>query len=164
VQLLGSGSILREVIAAAEILERDYAVAADVWSATSFTELRRDGIDCERWNLLHPLEKGRKPYVTRQLENTAGPIVASTDYMRSFADQIRPFIPHGRAYTVLGTDGFGRSDTREALRRFFEVDRHYVVVAALKALADEGAVPPAKVAAAIRAFGIDPDKPNPVNV
>ena len=163
-QLLGSGSILREVLAAAEILERDCAVAADVWSATSFTELRRDGIDCERWSMLHPLDKPRKAYVTRQLERSAGPIIASTDYMRSFADQIRPYVPHGRAYTALGTDGFGRSDTREALRRFFEVDRHYVVVAALKALADEGAVTPAKVAEAIRAFGIDPEKPNPASV
>jgi pyruvate dehydrogenase E1 component len=164
VQLLGSGSILREVLAGAEILERDYAIAADVWSATSFTELRRDGIDCERWSLLHPLEKPRKAYVTRELERSAGPIVASTDYMRSFADQIRPYIPQGRSYTVLGTDGFGRSDTREALRRFFEVDRHFVVVAALKALADEGAMPMAKVAEAIRKFGIDPDKPNPASL
>jgi pyruvate dehydrogenase E1 component len=164
VQLLGSGSILREVLAAAEILERDYAVAADVWSATSFTELRRDGIECERWSLLHPLEKPHKAHVTRELERSAGPIIASTDYMRSFADQIRPYIPTGRTYTVLGTDGFGRSDTREALRRFFEVDRHYVTVAALKALADEGALPMAKVAEAIRKFGIDPDKPNPASL
>jgi len=164
VQLMGSGSILREVIAAADILERDFGVAADVWSATSFTELRRDGIDAERWNLLHPTEKARKPYVTRLLERSAGPIIASTDYMRAFADQIRPYIPLGRTYTVLGTDGFGRSDTREALRRFFEVDRHYVVVAALKALADEGAVTTAKVAEAIRTFGIDPEKPNPATL
>jgi len=164
VQLLGSGSILREVIAAAEILERDFAVAADVWSTTSFTELRREGIDCERWNMLHPTDKPRKAYVTRQLERSAGPIIASTDYMRAFADQIRPYIPLGRAYTALGTDGFGRSDTREALRHFFEVDRHFVVVAALKALADEGVVTPARVAEAIRKFGIDPEKPNPVTV
>ena len=162
--LLGSGSILREVLAAAEILERDFAVAADVWSAPSFTELRRDGIDCERWNMLHPAEKPRKAYVTRQLERSAGPIVASTDYMRSFADQIRPYLPHGRSYTALGTDGFGRSDTREALRRFFEVDRHFVVVAALKALADEGAVTPARVVEAIRKFGIDPNRPNPATL
>ena len=161
VQLIGSGAILREVIAAAEILERDFAVAADVWSATSFTELRRDGIDCERWSLLHPLEKPRKAYVTRELERTAGPIIGSTDYMRAFAEQIRAYIPQGRAYTVLGTDGFGRSDTREALRRFFEVDRHYVALAALKALADEGSIAVAKVAEAIRKFGIDADKPNP---
>jgi len=162
VQLLGSGSILREVIAAGEILERDYGVAADVWSATSFTELRRDGIDCERWNLMHPAEKPRKSWVTRELEKSAGPIVAASDYVRAFADQIRPYVPVARSYTVLGTDGFGRSDTREALRAFFEVDRHYIVVAALKALADEGAVPVAKVSEAIARFGLDPEKPNPL--
>ncbi len=164
VQLLGCGSILREVIAAAEILERDYKVAADVWSVTSFTELRRDGIDCERWSMLHPLEPARKSYVARQLEATAGPVIASTDYMRTFADQIRPYVPQGRAYKVLGTDGFGRSDTRTALRAFFEVDRHYVAVAALKALSEEGTVPAAVVAEAIRKFGIDPEKPNPATV
>ncbi|BAP88759.1 pyruvate dehydrogenase subunit E1 [Burkholderiales bacterium GJ-E10] len=164
VQLLGCGAILREVIAAAEILEHDYKVAADVWSVTSFTELRRDGIDCERWSMLHPLEAARKSYVAQQLEATAGPVIASTDYMRTFADQIRPYIPQGRAYKVLGTDGFGRSDTRTALRGFFEVDRHYVAVAALKALSEEGTVPPAVVAEAIRKFGIDPEKPNPATV
>ncbi len=164
VQLLGSGSILREVIAAAEILERDYKVAADVWSVTSFTELRRDGIDCERWSMLHPLDPARKSYVAQQLEATAGPVIASTDYMRTFAEQIRPYIPQGRAYKVLGTDGFGRSDTRTALRAFFEVDRHYVAVAALKALSEEGTVPAAVVAEAIRKFGIDPEKPNPATV
>ena len=164
VQLLGSGAILREVLAAAEILERDFAVAADVWSTTSFTELRRDGIDCERWNMLHPTEKARKAYLTQKLERTAGPIIAATDYMRSFADQVRAFVPQGRSFTVLGTDGFGRSDTREALRGFFEVDRHFVAVAALKALADEGSVTPAKVAEAIRKFGIDPKKPNPATL
>ena len=163
VQLLGSGSILREVIAAAEILERDFGVAADVWSATSFTELRRDGVDCERWNMLHPSDKPRKAYVTRELEKSAGPIIAATDYVRAFAEQIRPYLPHGRAYTVLGTDGFGRSDTREALRGFFEVDRHYVTVAALKSLADEGAIKAAKVTEAIKRFGIDPEKPNPLH-
>ncbi len=164
VQLLGCGSILREVIAAAEILERDYKVAADVWSVTSFTELRRDGIDCERWSMLHPLDPARKSYVAQQLEATAGPVIASTDYMRTFAEQIRPYIPQGRAYKVLGTDGFGRSDTRTALRAFFEVDRHYVAVAALKALSEEGTVPAAVVAEAIRKFGIDPEKPNPATV
>jgi pyruvate dehydrogenase E1 component len=161
VQLLGSGTILREVIAAAEMLEKDWGVAGDVWSVTSFTELRRDGIDCERWNLLHPTEKPRKAYVTAQLERTAGPIVAATDYMRLFADQIRPYLPRGREYHVLGTDGFGRSDTRAKLREFFEVDRRFVVLAALKALAEEGALPLAKVAEAIKKYGIDPDKPNP---
>jgi len=162
VQLLGSGTILREVIAAAELLERDWGVAGDVWSVTSFTELRRDGIDCERWNLLHPTDKKpKKAYVTEKLERTAGPIVASTDYMRAFADQIRPYLPKGRTYHVLGTDGFGRSDTREKLREFFEVDRRFVTVAALRALAEEGALPMAKVAEAIKKYGIDPNKPNP---
>ncbi|MEP6609263.1 MAG: pyruvate dehydrogenase (acetyl-transferring), homodimeric type [Burkholderiaceae bacterium] len=164
VQLLGSGTILREAIAAAELLEKDWGVAGDVWSVTSFTELRRDGIDVERWNLLHPNEKPRKPYATQNLEKTAGPIVATTDYMRLFADQIRAFVPRGRDYRVLGTDGFGRSDTRAKLREFFEVDRRYVAISALRALADEGAVPAAKVADAIKKYGIDPNKPNPVTV
>ena len=162
VQLLGSGTILREALAAAEILESDWGVSGDVWSVTSFTELRRDGMEVERWNLLHPAEKPRKPYVTRELERTAGPIVASTDYMRLFADQIRPYIPRGRDYRVLGTDGFGRSDTRAKLRHFFEVDRHFIVLAALRALADEGLVPTAKLLEAIRKYGIDPNKPNPM--
>jgi pyruvate dehydrogenase E1 component len=161
VQLLGSGTILREVIAAAELLEKDWGVAGDVWSVTSFTELRRDGIDVERWNLLHPAEASRKAYVTGQLERTAGPIVASTDYMRLFADQIRPFMPRGRDYRVLGTDGFGRSDTRAKLREFFEVNRHFVVISSLKALAEEGVLPASKVAEAIKRYGIDPDRPNP---
>jgi pyruvate dehydrogenase E1 component len=161
VQLLGSGSILREVLAAAELLESDWGVSGDVWSVTSFTELRRDGLDAERWNLLHPLAKPRKAYATEMLERTAGPIVASTDYMRLFADQIRPLIPQGRAYKVLGTDGFGRSDTRQKLRQFFEVDRHYVTVAALKALAEEGAVAASQVAEAIKRYGIDPERPDP---
>ena len=146
------------------MLEKDWGVAGDVWSVTSFTELRRDGIDVERWNLLHPNEKPRKPYVTQQLEKTAGPIVATTDYMRLFADQIRAYVPRGRDYRVLGTDGFGRSDTREKLRGFCEVDRRYVTVSALRGLADEGAVPAAKVSEAIKKYGIDADKPNPVTV
>ena len=164
VQLLGSGTILREAIAAAEMLEKDWGVSGDVWSVTSFTELRRDGIDAERWNLLHPNDKPRKPYVTQALEKSAGPIVATTDYMRLFADQIRAYVPRGRDYRVLGTDGFGRSDTRAKLREFFEVDRRYVTVAALRALADEGTVPAAKVADAIKKYGIDANKPNPVTV
>ncbi|MGE5339794.1 MAG: pyruvate dehydrogenase (acetyl-transferring), homodimeric type, partial [Gemmatimonadota bacterium] len=163
VQLLGSGTILREVIAASELLEHDWGVAGDVWSVTSFTELRREGIDVERWNLLHPTEPARKAYVTQEFERTAGPLVASTDYMRTFADQIRPYLPKGRSYTVLGTDGFGRSDTREKLRAHFEVDRHYVVLAALKALADDGVLPLAKVGEAMKKYGINPDKPNPVH-
>jgi pyruvate dehydrogenase E1 component len=161
VQLLGSGSILREVLAAAEMLERDWGVAADVWSVTSFTELRRDGLDCERWNLLHPTETQKVPFVTRQLDGHAGPVIASTDYMKLFADQIRPFVPKGRAYKVLGTDGFGRSDFRYRLREHFEVDRKFVVLSALRALADEKAVKPRTVADAIRKLGIDPDKNNP---
>jgi pyruvate dehydrogenase E1 component len=164
VQLLGSGTILREVIAAAELLEKDWGVAGDVWSVTSFTELRRDGIDVERWNLLHPAERQRKAFVTDQLERTAGPIIASTDYVRLFADQIRPYLPRGRDYRVLGTDGFGRSDTRAKLREFFEVNRHFVVVTSLRALADDGAVPATKVAEAIKRYGIDPDKANPALV
>jgi pyruvate dehydrogenase E1 component len=163
VQLLGSGTILREVIAAAELLERDWGVAGDVWSMTSFTELAREGNDMARWNLLHAGEAPRKPHLTQELDRTAGPIVASTDYMRLFAEQIRPFIPRGRSYTVLGTDGFGRSDTRAKLREHFEVDRHFVTVAALKALADEGKLPLAKVGEALRSYGIDPDKINPIH-
>ncbi len=161
VQLLGSGTILREVLAAAELLESDWNVGADVWSATSFTELRRDGLDCERWNLLHPAEPPRVPYVTRQLQGHPGPIVASTDYMKLYADQIRPFVPKGRDYRVLGTDGFGRSDFRTKLREHFEVNRHFVVLSALKALADEGTMPAKNVAEAIRKYGIDPEKANP---
>ncbi len=164
VQLLGSGTILREAIAAADLLWHDWGVAGDVWSVTSFTELRREGIDVERWNLLHPGDKPRKAYVTQQLEKTVGPIVATTDYKRLFAEQIRPFLPRGRDYRVLGTDGFGRSDTRAKLREFFEVDRHYVVLSALRALADEGMLPVAKVAEAIKKYGIDPNKPNPATV
>ncbi len=162
VQLLGSGTILRESIAAAELLEKDWGVSGDVWSVTSFTELRRDGMDAERWNLLHPAEKPRKPYVTEQLERTAGPIVASTDYMRLFADQIRAWVPKGREYRVLGTDGFGRSDTRAKLREFFEVDRHFIVLAALRALSDEGLFPAAKLPEAMRRYGIDAGKANPM--
>jgi len=162
VQLLGSGTILRESIAAAEILEKDWGVSGDVWSVTSFTELRRDGMESERWNLLHPAEKPRKAYVTQQLERTAGPIIASTDYMRLFADQIRAYLPKGREYRVLGTDGFGRSDTRAKLREFFEVDRHFIVLAALRALADEGLVPAAKLLEAMKKYSIDASKTDPM--
>ncbi|HUE27887.1 MAG TPA: pyruvate dehydrogenase (acetyl-transferring), homodimeric type, partial [Solirubrobacteraceae bacterium] len=159
VQLLGSGTILQEVLAAAELLERDFGVAADVWSVTSFTELRRDGIEVERWNMLHPTTDQRRAYVTEQLGKREGPVVASTDYIRAFADQIRQWVP-GR-YRVLGTDGFGRSDYRRALRRFFEVDRHYVTVAALRELANEGVIDAARVNEAIDRYEIDPDAPIP---
>jgi pyruvate dehydrogenase E1 component len=163
VNLLGSGTILRESIAAKELLEKDWGVAANVWSCPSFNELARDGQDADRWNLLHPADKKpRVPFVTQQLEPHAGPVVASTDYMKAFAEQIRAFIPKGRSYKVLGTDGFGRSDFRTKLREHFEVNRHYVVVAALKALADEGTVPATKVAEAIKKYGINADKVNPL--
>ena len=160
-QLLGSGTILREVMAAAELLEKDWGVSADIWSVTSFTELRRDGLDCERHNMLHPTGKSKTPFVSSLLEKTEGPIIASTDYMKLFADQVRPFMPRGRDYKVLGTDGFGRSDFRAKLREHFEVDRHFVVLATLRALADEGTVPVSQVAAAIKKYGIDPNKANP---
>ncbi len=160
VQLLGSGTILREVIAGGELLAEDFGVAADVWSATSFTELARDGHAAVRWNTLHPTETPRTPYVTECLQDRAGAVIAASDYMRLFADQIRAFVP--RRYVVLGTDGFGRSDTRERLRRHFEVDRHHVAVAALKALADEGAVEAKVVADAIEKYDIDTEKPYPL--
>jgi pyruvate dehydrogenase E1 component len=163
VQLMGSGTILREVIAAADLLKNDWGIDADVWSAPSFTLLARDGQDVERWNMLNPTAKdARVAYVTQCLQDTAGPIVVSTDYMRTYAEQVRAFIPKGRTYKVLGTDGFGRSDSRAKLREFFEVDRHYVTVAALKSLAEDGAIPVAKVAEAIKKYSIDPNKPNPV--
>jgi pyruvate dehydrogenase E1 component len=160
VQLLGCGAILNEVIAAADLLREDWGVAADLWSCPGINELARDGEDATRWNLLHPEEPARKPYVTQCLEETEGPVVAATDYIKLFAEQIRHYVP--RHYHVLGTDGFGRSDSREALRRFFEVDRYYVTLAALNALAEEGTITKKKVAEAIRKYEIDPDKPNPI--
>jgi pyruvate dehydrogenase E1 component len=162
VQLLGSGTILREVVAAADLLEQDFGVSADIWSVTSFNELRRDGLDVQRWNMLHPEHARRVSHVEKCLKDGSGPVIASTDYMKAYADQIRAFVP--RHYVTLGTDGFGRSDSRENLRRFFEVDRFHVAVAALKALSDEGVVPAATVAEAIAKYGIDPNKPNPVTV
>lgn len=162
VNLLGSGTILRESMAAKELLAKEWGVSANVWSCPSFNELARDGQDCERWNLLHPTEKARVPFVSQQLDKYAGPVIASTDYMKNYADQIRAFIPKGRSYKVLGTDGFGRSDFRSKLREHFEVNRHYIVVAALKALADEGTLPAEKVAEAIKKYGINADKINPL--
>ena len=161
VQLAGSGTILREVLAAARLLAQDFGVSADVWSAPSFTLLRRDGLAATRWNMLHPEAPPRRSYVEQCLDAHPGPVVAASDYLKSHADQIRPFL--GRTIRVLGTDGYGRSDTRDKLRRFFEVDRHYVAVAALRALADDAVVPTSTVAEAIRKYGIDPEKPEPVS-
>jgi pyruvate dehydrogenase E1 component len=163
VQLMGSGSILQEVMAAADLLAQDFSVTSDVWSATSLTELRRDGMRAERWNLLHPDQEPQVPYVQQCLAGYAGPVVIATDYMKIVADQIRPFLD-GRRLVALGTDGFGQSDTRESLRRFFEVDRHFIAVAALKALADEGVIAQSRVAEAIAKYGIDTDKRDPISV
>jgi pyruvate dehydrogenase E1 component len=162
VQLLGSGTILRESLAAQELLEREWGVAANVWSCPSFNELARDGQDAERFNLLHPSDTPRQSFVARQLEKHGGPVVASTDYVKTYAEQIRPFLPKGRTYKVLGTDGFGRSDFRSRLREHFEVNRHYIVVAALKALSEEGTVPVSKVSEAIKKYAIRTDKINPL--
>ncbi len=164
VQLLGSGTILREVEAAAELLAAEWGVSADIWSCPSFTELARDGQDVERWNMLHPAEPQRISWVDERLgERPAGPVVAATDYMRAYADQIRAYVPADRRYAVLGTDGFGRSDYRRNLRAHFEVDRHHVLLAALSALAAEGAVPADSAAQAIKRYGIATDKPNPLH-
>jgi pyruvate dehydrogenase E1 component len=165
VQLLGSGTIFREAIAAADLLKDDWGVESDLWSCPSFTELARDGHNCIRHQLLHPEEPKRLCHVATRLADTRGPVVAATDYMRLFAEQIRPFVTlDGRRYTVLGTDGFGRSDSREKLRHFFEVDRHWITVAALRSLADDGQIPLAKVSEALRKYGLDPAKPNPAKV
>jgi pyruvate dehydrogenase E1 component len=160
VQLFGSGTILREVIEAAELLKNDWKVSADIWSITSYNELAREAVDCERWNMLNPGKKPRIPYITKQLEKSEGPVIASSDYIRTVSNQVRQYVP--ATYTVLGTDGFGRSDTRKNLRRHFEVNSHYVTVAALKTLADEGAIPVSRVNDAIKKYGIDTKKPNPL--
>ncbi len=162
VQLLGSGTILREAMAAAELLDKDFGITADIWSCPSFTELRRDGFEAERWNRFHPEAEPKKAYVTQCLEGRQGPAIAATDYVRAFADQIRAFVP--MKYTVLGTDGFGRSDTRANLRRFFEVDRYYIAHAAVAALAAEGRMNGKDVARAIKQYKIDPEKPGPTTV
>jgi pyruvate dehydrogenase E1 component len=159
VQLLGAGAILREVEAAAEILEKNHGVAADIWSMTSVNELAREGDEATRWNRLHPTEAPRVPYLTQQLSHSVGPFIAATDYQRAHTNQLREFIPG--SFTVLGTDGFGRSDTRQQLRQHFEVSREHIVIAALKALADQGDLALTDVEAAIHATKIDPDKPNP---
>ncbi len=162
VNLLGSGTILRESQVAKLLLEEEWGIGANVWSCPSFNELARDGMNAERWNLLHPTELACVPFVTQQLGHTKGPVIASTDYMKNYAEQIRAFIPRGRSYKVLGTDGFGRSDFRSKLREHFEINRHYIVVAALRALADDGAIPVEKVAEAIARYGIDVNKINPL--
>jgi len=162
VQLLGSGTIFREVIAAAELLRKDWGVESDLWGCPSFNELARDGQDCERYNMLHPADKPKVSHVQKCLNDTRGPVIAATDYMRLFPEQIRAQI--NRRYVTLGTDGFGRSDTREKLRHFFEVDARWVTISALKALADDGVIDRSKVAAAILKYGIDVNKPNPMSV
>ena len=165
VQLLGSGAIFREAIAAADLLRADWGVAAGLWSCPSFTELARDGQECERWNRLHPGAKPQRSHVEQCLAGHGGPVIAATDYIRMYAEQIRPWVTaDGRRYTVLGTDGFGRSDSREQLRHFFEVDRHWITLAALQALVADGKLPSAKVAEAIRKYGLPADKPNPLKV
>jgi len=160
VQLFGSGTILREVIEAAELLKNDWKVSADVWSITSYNELAREAVDCERYNMLNPTKKAKVPYISQQLQGCKGPVIASSDYIRSVSNQVRQYVP--ATYTVLGTDGFGRSDTRKNLRRHFEVNSHYVTVAALKTLADEGQIDARIVNEAIRKYGIDVKKPNPI--
>jgi pyruvate dehydrogenase E1 component len=160
VQLFGSGTILREVIDAAAQLKSDWGVSADVWSITSYNELARQARDCERWNMLNPEKKARVSYVEQQLKGCEGPVISSSDYVRNVAEQIRNFVP--ATYTVLGTDGFGRSDTRKQLRKHFEVNSNYVTVATLKTLADEGTIPASRVKDAIKKYGIRINKPNPL--
>ena len=160
VQLFGSGTILRESMAAAELLEQDFGVLADLWSVTSYNELARQGREAVRWNRLHPQAAAQPVYVSEQLADAQGPIIAASDYNQAHADQIREFV-NGRRYVVLGTDGYGRSGTREQLRRFFEVDRYQIAIAALSALADENALPRSTVSDAISRYGLNPDKPDP---
>lgn len=162
VQLIGAGTIFNEVIAAASLLEADWSVAADLWSAPGITELAREGRDVKRWNLLHPTEIQRVSHVERLLSGAQGPVIASTDYVRTLTEQLREFVP--QRFVVLGTDGFGRSDTREKLRDFFEIDRYWITVSALKGLADEGTIEASVVADAIRKYGLDPSKPNPLGM
>ncbi|MEO1121962.1 MAG: pyruvate dehydrogenase (acetyl-transferring), homodimeric type, partial [Pseudomonadota bacterium] len=160
VHLMGCGAILNEVVAGAEMLEQDFGLSCDVWSVTSFTELRREAEACERWNMLHPTEEPRVPYVAAKLkERGEAPVVASTDYVKLFADQIRPYVDS--PYRVLGTDGFGRSDYRKKLREHFEVDRNFVALAAMKSLHDAQKVPASAVQDVITKYGINPEKPDP---
>jgi pyruvate dehydrogenase E1 component len=159
VQLLGSGVIFLEIVAAAELLKDDWGIASDLWSCPSFTELAREAYSCERWNRLHPEQEKRHSHVAQCLEGRAGPVIASTDYMRSFAEQITPYV--SGSYTVLGTDGFGRSDTREKLRHFFEVDRYFITITALKSLMDQGEINVNIVTEALAKYGIDTDLDDP---
>jgi pyruvate dehydrogenase E1 component len=160
--LLGSGTILREIQAAAQILENDYGVSTDVFSVTSFSELRREALEVERWNMLHPDQPARVPYVQQLLGDREGPFIASTDYVRTVPDQIRQWV--GGRYVTLGTDGYGRSDSRTALRKHFEVDRNFIAAATLKSLADEGKIDQQAVTHAMRSLGVDPSKPVPWKV
>ena len=160
--MMGSGVILREVLAGAELLEKDFGVSADVWSVPSFTELRREGMELERWNTLHPGETPKQPWIETSLEGHDGPVIAATDYMRSFAEQIRPWVD--APFRVLGTDGYGRSDYRKTLRSFFEVDRHHVALAALTELVKTGEVDASAPQKAIESYDIDPERPAPWKV
>ena len=162
VTLLGAGAILQEVIAAADLLRDEFSIGADVWSVTSFTELRREGLDADRWSRLHPEAEPRVPWVAHSLRSTSGPVVAASDYVRAVPDLIRPWVPD--RYVVLGTDGFGRSDTRAALRRFFEVDRNHIAIAAIHALADEGKLPRTAVLSAMQKLGYEATAANPWDV
>jgi len=162
VRLLGGGTILREVLAAADMLANDWNISADIFSVTSFNELARDGLAVERWNMLHPQETERTPYISEVLGDDDAPVISATDYMKTYSDQVREYVP--ATFVALGTDGFGRSDTRDKLREFFEVDRRYVTVAALHALALDGKIERSAVANAIQQYAIDPDKPDPTTV
>ncbi len=162
VQLMGSGTILREVMAAADLLKSDFKIEADIWSMTSINELAREASDVTRWNQLHPTKRAKQNYVGRMLNGRKGPAIIATDYNQTYSDQIRAYVP--MQYVTLGTDGFGRSDTRANLRTFFEVNKYYVVVAALKALADDGEIDAKVVQQAIKKYNIDAEKPNPLKV
>ena len=162
IQLLGCGAILREILAAAEILSKDYGVDSDVWSVTSFNELRKDGIETERKNLLNPLDKAEKSYVQKCLEKREGPIIAASDYIRTYSDQIRPYV--SKPFYSFGTDGYGRSDSRKNLRKFFEVDKEHIISYALSALAKEQLIPSKYAVKAMKKYNINKDKPNPTKI
>ena len=161
---MGSGAILREIISAAEILEEEYGIAVDIWSVTSFNELRREALSVERWNNLNPEKNRRKSYFTSQIENSEGPIIAATDYVKLYPDQVRSFIPHGRAFATLGTDGYGRSDTRKKLRSFFEVDSNFIVFSSIKTLWDQQLISVEKVQQAMKNCKIDSENLDPAKI